>query len=323
MVYIHFYKLPRSPAGPLEPTLKHHLIIPPAYLRPPENLTNCKVIRTSGGVFTFHKDFRWGFRHRDLKKKEILLWNYLKEMTTIVISRYLFKISQDILVPVWSEDSIQELKGCFECTDWELFKSVCTDLDDLTETVTNYIVFCEDLVIKKKLRIVFPNNKPWITKHVKNAVNLRNIYYKQGDSIRYREAHKLVRNEVRLAKLRYKEKVENMFISGESHLAWDGVKSIIGTKQKTKSITLSGKSDHELADDFNLFYTRFDIHDFTSELSKYGGNIVTSDTAVKFQISEADVRSCFGQVKVRKSPGPNHISGRLLRNCAEQLSGIY
>ncbi len=34
--------------------------------------------------------------------------------------------------------------GCLECTDWELFKSVCTDLDDLTETVTNYIVFCED-----------------------------------------------------------------------------------------------------------------------------------------------------------------------------------
>ncbi len=42
--------------------------------------------------------------------------------------------------------------GCFEYTDWELFKSVCIDLDDLTETVTNYIViiFCEDLIIKKK-----------------------------------------------------------------------------------------------------------------------------------------------------------------------------
>ncbi len=144
-----------------------------------------------------------------------------------------------------------------------------------------------------------------------------------NDGIRYREAHKLVRNEVRLAKLRYKEKVETMFKSGESHLAWDGVKSIIGTKQKIKSITLGGKSDHELADDFNLFFTRFDTHDFTSELSKYGGNIVTLDSSVKFQISEADVRSCFGQVKERKSSGLDHISGRLLKNCAEQLSGIY
>ncbi len=107
--------------------------------------------------------------------------------------------------------------------------------------------------IKKKPCKVFQNNKPWITKHVKNAVNLRNIYYKWWYSVQ--RAHKLVRNEVRLAKLRYKEKVETMFKSGESHLAWDGVKSIIGTKQKTKSITLGGKSDHELADDLNLFFT--------------------------------------------------------------------
>ncbi len=52
------------------------------------------------------------------------------------------RVKKKKIVPVWSEDSIQELMGCFECTDWELFRSVCTDLDDLTETVTNYIVFC-------------------------------------------------------------------------------------------------------------------------------------------------------------------------------------
>lgn len=47
------------------------------------------------------------------------------------------------------------------------------------------------------------------------------------------------------------------------------------------------------------------------------------DTPDKFQISKADVSSCFGQVKIRKSPVPDHIGGTLLRNCAEQLSGIY
>lgn len=227
------------------------------------------------------------------------------------------------LVPVWSEDSIQELMGCFECTDWDLFKSECTDLDDLTETVTSYIEFCEDLVIHKKPCIVFPNNKPWITKQVKSSINLRNIYFKQGDSIRYKEANKQVRNEVKLAKLRYKEKIETMFTNGKSHVAWDGVKSIIGTKQKRKCISLGGKSDYELADAFNSFYVRFDNHDFSRELSDYRGNSVIQSTPVKIQINEADVRSCFSQVKVRKSPGPDHIGGRLLKNCAEQLSGIY
>ncbi len=43
-----------------------------------------------------------------------------------------------------------------------------------------------------------------------------------------------------------------MYISGKSQLAWDGVKSVIGTKQKTKRVTLGGKSDHVLAD---ILYT--------------------------------------------------------------------
>ncbi|RXN35938.1 zinc finger 2-like protein [Labeo rohita] len=35
-----------------------------------------------------------------------------------------------------------------------------------------------------------------------------------------------------------------------------------------------------------------------SELSKYGENIMTLDATVKLQISEADVRSCFVEVKM-------------------------
>jgi len=50
---------------------------------------------------------------------------------------------------------------------------------------------------------------------------------------------------------------------------------------------------------------------------------VTQKPPVKCQITKADVCSCFGQVNVRKSPGPDHTGGRLLRNCAEQLSKIY
>ncbi len=74
---------------------------------------------------------------------------YLAPVYKPVLKR---KKKPERLVLVLSEDSIQELMGCFEYTDWELFKSVCIDLDDLTETVTNYIViiFCEDLIIKKK-----------------------------------------------------------------------------------------------------------------------------------------------------------------------------
>jgi len=40
---------------------------------------------------------------------------------------------------------------------------------------------------------------------------------------------------------------------------------------------------------------------------------------VKFQIDIVDVRTCFGQIKVRKNPGPDYSVGRLLRNCAQFL----
>lgn len=29
----------------------------------------------------------------------------------------------------WTEDSISTLQGCYECTDWEMFKESCADID--------------------------------------------------------------------------------------------------------------------------------------------------------------------------------------------------
>ncbi len=41
----------------------------------------------------------------------------------------------------------QDLKACFDLTDWSVFEAAATDLDELTETVTSYISFCEDMCI--------------------------------------------------------------------------------------------------------------------------------------------------------------------------------
>ena len=51
------------------------------------------------------------------------------------------------VVLVWTEDSTLELKDCFECTEWDLLKDSCSDLDDLTDTVSSYISFCENMLI--------------------------------------------------------------------------------------------------------------------------------------------------------------------------------
>ena len=43
-------------------------------------------------------------------------------------------------VKVWTNDKLEELKGCFLCTDWDIFLKD-TDIDSATEATTDYINF--------------------------------------------------------------------------------------------------------------------------------------------------------------------------------------
>lgn len=51
-------------------------------------------------------------------------------------------------ISVWSEDSIETLKGCFDSTDWDLFHEM--DIETATESITDYIHFCVGSIVEKK-----------------------------------------------------------------------------------------------------------------------------------------------------------------------------
>lgn len=68
-------------------------------------------------------------------------------------------------------------------------------------------------------------------------MNLQNI---SRDLMQHRALQKQVKKEIKLAKLKYKDRVGNMFAifpTGNPCLAWEGVKSMFGmqTKQHPKS----------------------------------------------------------------------------------------
>ena len=46
-----------------------------------------------------------------------------------------------------THDSIEELH-CFKATNWDVFTDNCTDPDELVDTVTSYVEFCEETLIK-------------------------------------------------------------------------------------------------------------------------------------------------------------------------------
>lgn len=54
------------------------------------------------------------------------------------------------LIRKWTADSTLALQGCFDSTNWEVFENSCSDTDELTDVVSSYINFCEDMLITQK-----------------------------------------------------------------------------------------------------------------------------------------------------------------------------
>lgn len=44
-------------------------------------------------------------------------------------------------------------------------------IDEATDTITEYIKFCVDCVVTKKVITIYPNNKPYITRELKDCIN--------------------------------------------------------------------------------------------------------------------------------------------------------
>ncbi len=71
--------------------------------------------------------------------------------------RQKLKSSKPILRTVkrWTVEAEQDLQACFELTDWSVFEAAATDLDELTDTVTSYISFCEDMCVPTRTYLTF------------------------------------------------------------------------------------------------------------------------------------------------------------------------
>lgn len=72
----------------------------------------------------------------------------------------------------------------------------------------------------------------------------------------------------------------------------------------------------------NIFFSRFDIHDFSDKLKKLTEEQAQVES-IPFSITKEDVRSVFKRTKVNTSPGPDGITGRLLKCCSEQLCRVF
>ena len=156
-----------------------------------------------------------------------------------------------------------------------MFFDSCSSHDELAETLTDCLRFCEDCVITSKTVIIFPNDKPWITKHVKTYLNKKKYAFMRGDKTEVRELDKEVGRKAKLAKLAYKDKVEEKLKVGNAKDAWRGLNTMIGRK-KNKQQAIKADNPRGLANELNRLQTRVDVTDFSNERDIVCNSLVPS-----------------------------------------------
>ncbi|PVD27363.1 hypothetical protein C0Q70_12520 [Pomacea canaliculata] len=79
-----------------------------------------------------------------------------------------------------------------------------------------------------------------------------------------------VRDAIRRAKVQYKSKIESQFATGNIREAWQGLKNMASTVDRSKGskakISISGVDSAALPNALNAFFARFEAHDFSVEV---------------------------------------------------------
>ena len=86
-----------------------------------------------------------------------------------------------------------------------------TSIDQATDVITSYIRCCEDNIVSKKSIKNFPNNKPWVTKRIKNTLNEKKFAFQSGSLVDRKIVQAKLRKELKEGKRKYKTKIENLF----------------------------------------------------------------------------------------------------------------
>ncbi len=189
-----------------------------------------------------------------------------------------------------------------DLTDWSVFEAAANDLDELTESVTSYISFCEDMCIPTRNHLTYKNYKPWFTAKLRQLRLAKEDAYRKGEKVLYKQAKYTLEKEIRVAKRNYSNKLRIQFSSSGSASVWKGLKEIANYKTPSPSTV----ENQQQADNLNEFYCRFEKtpHTRSEHLSTQPLTINTSSNpplpTPAIQISEDEVCQVFRKQKRNK-----------------------
>ena len=222
------------------------------------------------------------------------------------------------LVYTWNEQVNDTLLGCIECTDFDELYDANADVNQNVDVLNGYLNFCIDLVVPKKIVKCFANNKPWVTKELKFLLNKKKRLIGTNDREQLKAIQKEINKQIAVCKSDYKGKVECMFKT-DAKSAWDGLRTLTGMKKSC--ITPNIGNINEFCNELNVFYARFDKHDF-SHVRTCIKNFLRNRESEPTIISMDDVIKSLNSIKIGKASGPDQIGSSVIKLCKNPLAPV-
>ena len=128
------------------------------------------------------------------------------------------------MVKRWTDEAEEALRDCFETTVWDIFSdSHGEDIDNLTDSITDYINFCVENTVPTRTVRYFSNNKPWVTPDIKALLKEKKRAFRSGDREELKTVQKELRRKIREEKDRYRKKMEEQLQERNTKGVWDGL----------------------------------------------------------------------------------------------------
>ncbi len=134
-----------------------------------------------------------------------------------------------------------------------MFRASSSDVSEFTDVAVSFVNTLTEQATETITVRTFPNQKPWVDRTIRDAVNKRTAAYNEallsGNMSEYKASCYALRRAVRAAKHRYKERIESHFQLNDSRRMWKGLRTICAFGNKSSAEV---RADLLLADELTL-----------------------------------------------------------------------
>ncbi len=120
----------------------------------------------------------------------------------------------------WSSHSEARLQAALDDVNWDMFRASSSDVSEFTDVALSFVNMLTEQATETVTIRTFSNQKPWVDRTIRDAVNHRTAAYNaglsSGNMSEYKASCYALRRAVRAAKLRYKERIESHFQLNDS-----------------------------------------------------------------------------------------------------------